>query len=56
MAYRGGDIDTIEIVSGDEGASGRALKSYNYRVVMRKGDVPLDMRVSVCCYVVLYYC
>jgi hypothetical protein len=46
LAYRGGDIDTIELVSGDEGATGRALKSYNYRVVMRKGDIPLDMRVS----------
>jgi hypothetical protein len=45
LAYRGGDIDSIEIVSGDESATGRALKSYNYRVVMRKGDVPLDMRV-----------
>ena len=34
----------IELVSGSEDGGGRASKSYNYRVVMRKGDTPLDMR------------
>lgn len=49
--YQGNDIDTIEIRSDlDEeaatAASGAALKarSYNYRVVMMKGDAELDMR------------
>jgi DNA repair protein RAD50 len=46
ITYRGGDIDTIEIQSGQEKKSGNstATKSYNYRVVMRKGDTELDMR------------
>ena len=46
LIYRGEDIDMIEIVSGAEDSTGgnRASRSYNYRVVMRKGDVPLDMR------------
>ena len=36
----------IELESGaDETQAGaRGSKSYNYRVVMKKGDVPLDMR------------
>jgi DNA repair protein RAD50 len=46
------DIDMIEVESGPESASGVPVagtgkttsKSYNYRVVMRKGDLPLDMR------------
>lgn len=38
--YRGHDIDTIEI-RAEEG-TGRS--SYNYRVVMIKGDIALDMR------------
>eukprot|EP01041_Mallomonas_annulata_P001590 gene1590-3071_t len=44
--YRGEDIDTIEIISGEDGESSsvNAKRSYNYRVVMRKGDAPLDMR------------
>jgi len=42
--YCGEDIDGIEIVSGEEGGSTRAARSYNYRVVMRKGDALLDMR------------
>lgn len=43
LIYRGEDIDSIEIVSGIEAAeggapsSGRADKSFNYRVVMKKG-------------------
>lgn len=46
LIYRGEDIDMIEIVSGAEDSTGgnKASRSYNYRVVMRKGDVPLDMR------------
>ena len=35
----------IELESGVEGtAAATASRSYNYRVVMRKGDHPLDMR------------
>ena len=40
--YQGADIDTIEI-RADHDASG-ATRSYNYRVVMIKGDTELDMR------------
>ncbi|PJF17348.1 Rad50 meiotic double strand DNA break [Paramicrosporidium saccamoebae] len=39
--YQGADIDTIEIRADQEGVGGR---SYNYRVVMLKGDTELDMR------------
>lgn len=39
--YRGQDIDAIEIRSEDEQ---NAARSYNYRVVMIKGDIALDMR------------
>lgn len=45
--YKGGDIDTIEIRSEDEQQEGAAIKqrrTYNYRVVMIKGDTVLDMR------------
>lgn len=54
--YQGQDIDNIEIESGsdlgdgkDDGfaaaaSSSSSSRSYNYRVVMRKGDLPLDMR------------
>ncbi|EQC41195.1 hypothetical protein SDRG_01171 [Saprolegnia diclina VS20] len=45
ITYRGNDIDTIELVSGQEsGAAARAGRSYNYRVVMRKDNTLLDMR------------
>lgn len=45
QVYRGDDIDRIEISSESEAESGAATKkSYNYRVVMTKGSVPLDMR------------
>lgn len=47
LIYQGQDIDNIEIESGSDGAEGAAAsgsRSYNYRVVMKKGDVPLDMR------------
>jgi DNA repair protein RAD50 len=36
ITYKGGDIDMIEIVSGEDNASTRAQRSYNYRVAMRK--------------------
>ena len=39
--YRGQDIDGIEIRSEDEQ---NASRSYNYRVVMIKGETALDMR------------
>ena len=42
--YTGEDIEGIEIVSGEESGSSRASRSYNYRVVMRKGEVTVDMR------------
>lgn len=50
LIYRGEDIDNIEIVSGIEAAEGgapvggRSDKSFNYRVVMKKGDSPMEMR------------
>ncbi|CAM9978392.1 unnamed protein product [Ectocarpus sp. 12 AP-2014] len=44
MTYSGEDIDMIEIVSGDDEDSGKAKRSYNYRVVMRKNDATLDMK------------
>eukprot|EP01105_Mastigella_eilhardi_P026007 TRINITY_DN7299_c0_g1_i1.p1 TRINITY_DN7299_c0_g1~~TRINITY_DN7299_c0_g1_i1.p1 ORF type:complete len:1310 (-),score=417.85 TRINITY_DN7299_c0_g1_i1:141-4070(-) len=40
--YRGNDIDTIEIRT--EMNEGSKVKSYNYRVVMLKGETALDMR------------
>ncbi|ORY30598.1 hypothetical protein BCR39DRAFT_529095 [Naematelia encephala] len=43
--YQGTDIDGIRIVSDhDETSSTTTRKSYNYRVVMVKNDVELDMR------------
>ncbi|XP_047134467.1 DNA repair protein RAD50 isoform X1 [Hydra vulgaris] len=44
--YKGNDIDTIEIIAEDEEGNGasKARRSYNYRVVMLKGGVYLDMR------------
>ncbi|OCF37294.1 DNA repair protein RAD50 [Kwoniella heveanensis BCC8398] len=43
--YQGTDIDGIRIVSDhDETTSTSTRKSYNYRVVMVKNDVELDMR------------
>lgn len=40
--YQSSDIDTIEIHSDAETTRGN--RSYNYRVVMLKGDTELDMR------------
>lgn len=44
--YTGNDIDMIEIRSDVEGEepSGRALRNYNYRVVMIREGTELDMR------------
>ncbi|XP_068691973.1 DNA repair protein RAD50.L-like [Montipora foliosa] len=44
--YKGNDIDTIEIRSDEEEGSGatKARRTYNYRVVMIKGDTALDMK------------
>eukprot|EP00731_Ephydatia_muelleri_P020288 Em0013g15a len=46
--YKGGDIDTIEIRSEDEEQDAvtaiKPRRTYNYRVVMIKGDTVLDMR------------
>ena len=47
LTYKGQDIDMIEVESGQEASTvggARAKRSYNYRLVMRKGDFPLDMR------------
>lgn len=43
LTYKGEDITSIEIVSGQEPGS-RTSRSYNYRVVMTKGSTQLDMR------------
>mmetsp|Transcript_33714 Transcript_33714/g.77810 ORF Transcript_33714/g.77810 Transcript_33714/m.77810 type:complete len:409 (-) Transcript_33714:83-1309(-) len=43
LTYRGEDINCIELVSGQE-TGGRATRSYNYRVVMTKGNTKIDMR------------
>merc|ERR1712194_167418 len=43
LTYKGEDITNIEIQSGqDTGA--RANRSYNYRIVMSKGNTQMDMR------------
>jgi len=42
--YQGTDIDTIRIVSQHDESSTSTRKQYNYRVVMVKNDVELDMR------------
>ncbi|KAL6065852.1 DNA repair protein rad50 [Balamuthia mandrillaris] len=42
QTYKGQDIDTIEIRSDVDSSEGRS--SYNYRVIMVKGDTELDMR------------
>ena len=43
LTYKGEDITNIQLVSGAEGAT-KAARSYNYRVVMTKGNSQLDMR------------
>nr|XP_022328065.1 DNA repair protein RAD50-like isoform X1 [Crassostrea virginica]XP_022328067.1 DNA repair protein RAD50-like isoform X1 [Crassostrea virginica] len=43
--YKGNDIETIEIRSDeDEAGLMKTRRTYNYRVVMIKGDTALDMR------------
>lgn len=47
ITYKGQDIDSIEIVSGQEGGEAAAKKntrSYDYRVVMKKAGAKIDMR------------
>ena len=44
LIYKGQDIEMIELESGVEGSASTTSRNYNYRVVMRKGDHPLDMR------------
>lgn len=41
LIYKGQDIDSIEIESGQEegAAATKTTRSYNYRVVMRKGEL-----------------
>lgn len=41
--YQGADIDTVEVRADHEG-TGAGNRSYNYRVVMRRGGVEMDMR------------
>jgi len=43
LTYKGQDITSIEIVSGQDSGA-KTSKSYNYRVVMTKGGSQLDMR------------
>lgn len=43
LTYQGEDIHNIKLVSGQEKGS-RASRSYNYRVVMTKGNTEMDMR------------
>jgi len=43
LTYQGEDIYNIKIVSGQDKGS-RASRSYNYRVVMTKGNTEMDMR------------
>ncbi|EGB11145.1 hypothetical protein AURANDRAFT_5421, partial [Aureococcus anophagefferens] len=38
ITYMGEDIDSIEIVSGEDAGSNRAARSYNYHVQMRKAQ------------------
>lgn len=46
QVYRGDDIDRIEISSDQDfdTSAGTSKRAYNYRVVMTKGNTPLDMR------------
>ncbi|KAL4114736.1 hypothetical protein PRIC2_014192 [Phytophthora ramorum] len=45
ITYKGQDIDTIELVSGQEaGMASKAARSYDYRVVMKKAGATIDMR------------
>eukprot|EP00970_Alexandrium_tamarense_P014915 scaffold4488_cov185-Alexandrium_tamarense.AAC.19 len=43
LTYKGEDITNIQITS-DQDKAGRAARSYNYRIVMSKGNTTMDMR------------
>jgi len=43
LTYKGEDITNIEIQSGQDSGA-RANRSYNYRIVMSKGNTQMDMR------------
>eukprot|EP00804_Cyclotella_cryptica_P027784 CCRYP_009209-RB/>CCRYP_009209-RB protein AED:0.12 eAED:0.11 QI:270/0.73/0.68/1/0.8/0.68/16/153/1414 len=43
LTYKGEDITNIQITS-DQDSGGRATRSYNYRIVMSKGNTQMDMR------------
>ncbi|KAG7380741.1 DNA repair protein rad50 [Phytophthora pseudosyringae] len=45
ITYKGQDIDTIELMSGQqEGQVSKAARSYDYRVMMKKAGAAIDMR------------
>ena len=44
ICYKGGDVDMIELRSDPTKATATRARSYNYRVVMTKGNTELDMR------------
>lgn len=46
ITYKGHDIDTIELMSGsnNDTAAAKSTRSYDYRVVMKKGGALIDMR------------
>jgi len=44
ICYKGGDVDMIELRSDPTPATATRARSYNYRVVMTKGNIELDMR------------
>ena len=44
ICYKGGDVDMIEVRSDPTKATKTRARSYNYRIVMTKGNTELDMR------------
>ena len=44
ICYKGGDVDMIEVRSDPTNATKTRARSYNYRIVMTKGNTELDMR------------
>ncbi|KAF2736526.1 hypothetical protein EJ04DRAFT_562390 [Polyplosphaeria fusca] len=44
QAYQGTDVDTVRIRSDNDSSNARSNRIYNYRVVMVKQDVEMDMR------------
>lgn len=57
LTYKGEDITDIQIQSGQDTGS-RANRSYNYRIVMSKGNSQMDMRgrCSAVSYQPLFIC